>query len=158
MKNNIGFWKVADPYGEFSNWYLSKFTLKGVSFISSEQALMYLKAIMFKDEELASKILEETNQRVIKDLGRQVKNYDDKVWSNNRWNVMVNILKAKFSQNERLKELLLNTGEVDIYEASPCDNIWGIGSIDTCNIKGENLLGKALMETREWLRKGEIYE
>lgn len=153
MKNNIGFWKVTDPYGEFSNWYICKFTFNKITFTSSEQALMYYKALTFKDEKTAFKILKETNQRKIKDLGRQVKDYNDKIWANNRLNIMIEILKAKFSQNETLKELLLNTEEANIYEASPYDSIWGIGSTDTHNINGQNLLGKALMEVREWLKK-----
>jgi ribA/ribD-fused uncharacterized protein len=34
---------------------------------------------------------------------------------------------AKFSQNERLKTFLLNTGNRVLVEASPRDRIWGIG-------------------------------
>ena len=65
------------------------------------------------------------------------------------------ILYHKFSQNKDLKELLLSTKDALIYEASPLDNIWGIGSTDVNDIKGQNLLGKALMETREKLRTNE---
>ena len=43
--NKIGFWKVTEPYGEFSNWYMSNFKIFNIDFISSEQALMYCKAL-----------------------------------------------------------------------------------------------------------------
>ena len=153
--NKIGFWKVNEPYGEFSNWYMSNFKIFNIDFISSEQALMYCKALYFGDKETASKILEETNNKNIKDLGRQVKNYEDLEWSVMRYPIMSLILYHKFSQNKDLKELLLNTKDALIYEASPLDNIWGIGSTDVNDIKGQNLLGKALMETREKLRTNE---
>ena len=95
--NKIGFWKVNEPYGEFSNWYMSNFKLFNIKFISSEQALMYCKALYFGDKEITSKILEETNNKNIKDLGRQVKNYKDLEWSAVRYPIMSLILYHKFS-------------------------------------------------------------
>ncbi len=153
--NKIGFWKVGSPYGEFSNWYSCNFVYGGVEFTSSEQALMYFKAKLFKDEEVASKILKEQNQRKIKDLGRQVKNYDETKWSAIRYNCMVDILYCKFSQNEDLKNILIGTGDASIYEASPLDHIWGIGSDNVNIIKGQNLLGEALMAVRTIIKQKE---
>ena len=72
---------------------------------------------------------------------------------------MVDILKLKFSQNQELKTLLLSTDDSILVEASSYDNIWGIGlnESDAKNTKmedwpGQNLLGKALMEVRDFLR------
>lgn len=145
----IQFWKVNEPYGYMSNWYLTRFTYKDVEFISSEQALMWSKAVIFGDKETANKISKETNQRKIKELGRQVQGYNDEEWSSVRYNIMVTILMEKFNQNLELKKKLLETGDEQIFEASPVDGIWGIKSIDAnVKIDGENLLGKALMEVR----------
>lgn len=145
----MGFFKPGDLYGEFSNWYLCDFSYKGQDFISSEQALMWRKAKMFGDENIAEKILQTTSQGQIKKLGRQVKNYDDKKWAEARYDIMVEILHEKFSQNKELEATLLSTVGMELYEASPYDSIWGIGSASTDCINGQNLLGKALMQVRK---------
>ena len=86
------------------------------------------------------------------------KNYKDKIWASRRYQAMVDALTAKF-QDPELKRILLNTGDRILVEASPYDRIWGIGLseqspfiYDEKNWKGQNLLGKALMEVREKLK------
>ena len=150
--DKIGFWSTRDEYGCFSNWWPCNFTYNKQSFISSEQALMYIKATTFSDTEIAKKILQTKNQKEIKALGREVKNYDNIKWSDIRYEVMVDILISKFTQNKNLADILLSTGDSTIYEASPYDRIWGIGSRDVNVINGTNLLGKALMAVREYMR------
>ena len=161
--------KVTDKYvyfwGEWpSNWYRCHFTIedngKTLHFFNSEQYFMYIKAITFGDTEVAEEILVKgKNPKVAKALGRKVKNYDDKVWNEKRYQVMVDANMLKYSQNEDLKKLLLNkTFEgKNFCEASPLDTIWGLGVgesealDDQSNWKGQNLLGKALDEVREKL-------
>ena len=65
----------------------------------------------------------------------------------------------KFGQNARLKNYLLSTENKILIEASPYDQIWGIGlgkeSPDATQPEkwnGQNLLGFALMEVRDELR------
>jgi hypothetical protein len=92
-----------------------------------------------------------------KGIGRQIRNYNDRIWSAKRYHAMVQVLEAKFEDPE-LKEILLATGDRIIVEASPYDRIWGVGlseeddDLYKGNWKGQNLLGKALMEVREKLR------
>jgi ribA/ribD-fused uncharacterized protein len=66
----------------------------------------------------------------------------------------------KFSQHPQLKEYLLTTGDRVLVEASPVDAIWGIGvaathpdAMQPAKWPGENLLGFALMEVRDQLRR-----
>ena len=158
--NVIGFWKAKDEYGEFCNWYGAKFVYEGIEFKNTEQAFMYLKAKLFNDTKIMEQILKNSNPRICKNLGRAVKPFDSNVFDNHKYQFMVEVLYAKFSQNEHLKEKLINTGDALLVEASPLDKIWGIGmSIehpdfnDPTKWKGTNLLGKALMEVRAQLVK-----
>lgn len=62
---------------------------------------------------------------------------------------MYKALIYKFSQNEDLKQLLLDTGDAEIIEASNKDAYWGWGVDQT----GKNMLGKLLMLVREELKE-----
>lgn len=77
----ICFHNPDEENGYLSNWALSKFTVNGLSFSSMEQYMMYQKAVCFKDEEIAEKILATTDVAIIKALGRQVKGYNDSYWN-----------------------------------------------------------------------------
>jgi len=61
---------------------------------------------------------------------------------------MKKALRAKFTQHEKLKKLLLGTENADIIEDAPNDYQWGCGKDGS----GQNLLGKALMDIREELK------
>lgn len=152
------FWQNRSP---FSNWYPSKFTIDGINFTRGEQYMMYKKAMMFGDTEIAHKILNTDNPKEQKDLGRQVRNYNDEVWSANRVDIMVHGLFEKFNQNPFLKKALLDTGDTELAEASPFDLIWGIGytedkpeAKDKSKWRGQNLLGIVLMKVRDEIRSG----
>lgn len=154
------FWKTKDV---FSQWHKSKFSMEPlyhkdrypqeIEFTTAEQGMMFLKATLFEDFEVAEEILQEQNAKKIKQLGRKVKNFDNSVWAKYRFEIVVHVNMAKFSQNERLKSLLLKSDY--LVEASPYDKIWGIGMEsshpDATNPekwKGLNLLGKALEEVK----------
>ena len=156
----IGFWKIKDAYGQFSNWYPAEFDFEGKHFFNSEQAFMYKKAELFHDEDVMHKILQSKNPMTVKKLGRTVKPFNAEIFDKHKYEFMKSVVYEKFNQNEDLKALLLGTGSEILAEASPLDRIWGIGlSVDDerfCDVaswKGENLLGKVLMEVRGILIK-----
>ena len=142
--------------GPFSNWYPTRFTYKNIIWENSEQAFMWEKAMTFKDFYIANEIRKTPDPKDVKALGREVKGFDGAKWDEVKYQLMVDINVGKFSQNEKLKaELFANSNFV---EASPYDKIWGIGMKagdagieDPKNWKGENLLGKALDETKKIL-------
>ena len=143
----------------FSQWWLSSFEVDKVIYKTAEHWMMAKKAELFKDNEVLEKIIKANSPAEAKKLGREVKNYDDKLWLTNRYEIVKEGNYHKFSQNTDLKTFLLNTKDRILVEASPVDPIWGIGMAsdhkDVMNPekwKGLNLLGFALMEVRDELR------
>ena len=65
--------------------------------------------------------MKETNQNEIKKLGRLVKNFDNKKWNDNKYKIVLNACILKFSQDVKLKNFLINTGNAILVEASPSD-------------------------------------
>lgn len=152
----ICFHNPDEEYGFLSNWYLSKFEVSGVVYSSMEQYMMYQKAICFHDEIVAGQILETDDVSIIKQLGRSVSGYDDTTWNGVRQIVVYEGLKAKFLQNEELRNLLKKTGDAILAECAVKDRIWGIGlsmtdlsRFDKNKWKGQNLLGYSLMMVRD---------
>ncbi len=153
--------KVTDTYvyfytNEFSNFHICSFTFHGFVFGNTEQAFMWQKAMTFGDLDMAQKILETPDDPMgVKHMGRMVKGYDDTIWSSVREQVMLDVNLAKYSQNEYLKTMLLDTGSRIMVEASPVDRIWGVGLsendpeiLEETNWLGQNLLGHVLMAVR----------
>ena len=121
---------------------------------------MYRKALLFKDKKIADKILQCSTPGEAKALGRKVTNFNNEVWNERRMEIVIEGNLLKFSQNPDLKTFLLNTKNRVLVEASPVDEIWGVGlSRDSDKIhdpntwRGLNLLGFALMEVRDRLLK-----
>ena len=111
-------------WGSFlSNWHKAKFEYKGKKFDNTEQAFMWEKAMYFNDKEIANDMLKTPKPAKAKELGRLVKGFDQILWFNVCFDIMVEINKAKYSQNEKLKKLLLSTGDKILVEASPSDTL-----------------------------------
>lgn len=147
----------------FSQWWESPFTVDGTEYKSAEHWMMAKKAELFDDAEVEAKILQCKSPAEVKKMGREVKGYDDALWTANRYDIVMQGNYHKFSQNEELKQFLLGTGDSILVEASPVDPIWGIGldensadAKDPENWRGLNLLGFAIMEAREMINNNEI--
>lgn len=153
--------KITDTHvyfwnGFMSNWFKSKFSVKGYTYNCGEQYMMHMKALLCGDVPTANKIMESQFPSEQKFFGRCVQNYDEAAWSANRVHLMVVGLREKFKQNPSLGKQLKDTGDRIIVEASPEDTIWGVGLhetdpliLDEKNWKGQNLLGQVLMKVRE---------
>lgn len=144
--------------GYLSNWYPSYFNVNKIKYNCMEQFMMAEKARAFHDNKNLSKIMKATAPAIQKALGRNVENYNDNVWQKVRYNIVVKGTIEKYKQNPDLKEKLFTTKGLKLVEASPYDTIWGIGlGIDNPKINntkswnGQNLLGKAITEARDFL-------
>ena len=151
----ICFHNPEEQNGYLSNWYYSVFTIDEIAFSSVEQYMMYEKAILFRDHQTAEKILGTDNVAEIKALGRMVQHFDEEIWREKREVIVHKGVLQKFLQNPELAEKLVETGEQTIAECAVKDRIWGIGlsmrdekrfCVDKW--KGQNLLGKILMQVR----------
>lgn len=153
--------RVTDKYvffwgSEFSNFYPAEFVIDGQKFNCSEQYFMWSKAKFFGDEEIAKQILDATEPIIQKKLGRKVAKFDADKWMEVCKDVMYQAVKAKFTQNEDLKNIILKYKGKTFVEASPYDGIWGVKLAeddpridDEKNWNGLNLLGQVLTELSE---------
>lgn len=141
--------------GVFSQWHPSKFKIDGVEYTHCEQYMMAEKARLFGDTKTLKKIMKAKHPSEQKALGKEVTPFDKKTWNSKARDIVYRGNFAKFTQNEDFKDCLLNTvGQ--LAEASPTDEIWGIGlSADDPRAKsrktwqGTNWLGEVLTQVRE---------
>ncbi|MGC5015436.1 NADAR family protein [Streptosporangium sp. DT93] len=147
--------------GCLSQWWPADLTVDGVVYRTAEHFMMAGKARLFGDEETAAEIVAAEHPKRAKDLGRKVRGFDERVWEEARFDLVVRANLAKFGGHPDLREFLLGTGERVLVEASPVDRVWGIGlAADDERAgrpelwRGPNLLGFALMEVRRTLRQG----
>lgn len=146
--------------GVYSNWYKRTFEFEGVKFNCAEQYMMYIKALLFNDEETAAAIMKTSDPSRQKAWGRKVKGFDPEVWGRVAVPLMVPALVEKFLQSKECLEEILSSDDDIIVEASPKDFIWGIGlseddprALDKSQWLGTNWLGEALMQARTIIRQ-----
>ena len=141
-----------------SQWYPCQFEADSVTYTSAEQYMMAEKARLFGDEEIRAEILNTSDPRKCKALGRKVRNFDKAVWNKEKEHIVRKGNTKKFLQNSALRSFLLSTGDKVLVEASPTDRVWGIGlgknnpdALDPQKWRGQNLLGFALMNVRDFI-------
>lgn len=143
----------------FSQWYEAPFVVDGERYPTAEHFMMAQKAALFGDQETRALVLRAPNPGAAKALGRRVRGFDEAVWTEKRFAIVVRANEAKFSQNPELEQFLKTTGSRILVEASPVDKIWGIGlaqdderAKDPNAWLGLNLLGFALMQVRDVIK------
>lgn len=131
--------------------------------VCSEQAIMIIKAIIMKDYTTVEDLLNinnpssETNDndikifcKRIKEIGRRIKNFNQKIWNNYLPEIVIRILLEKFRSNNMKSLIMQDITDVQsvFAEAASYDNIWGIGVDDKeleahriISWKGYNMLG-----------------
>lgn len=143
----IYFYHTTGEHGCFSNFSHHTVKIDGLMWETSEH---YYQAQKFLDQELQEKVFLASGPGRAADIGRDRSNPRRDDWEDVKDDVMRTVVRAKFSQNEEIKKILINTGDEYLVEDSPTDYYWGCGAERT----GKNMLGRILMEVREEL-KGE---
>ena len=133
----------------------------GTTYNCAEQYMMAAKArVMGDDKTLAQILATDYNPSAIKKLGRRVTPYSEEKWAAARLKCVTHGNFLKFSQNAKLRKILMQTGDLTLVEAAPSDRIWGIGrSVNDAargaSWQGQNLLGEALMAARAMIASGQ---
>lgn len=149
--------------GPLSQWYGSfqdqagGFKFLGHTFNCCEQFMMASKASIMRDAEAFDKIIYEECPRKQKELGRKIRNFDQKLWDIHKECVVFNGNMLKFSQNLNMRDFLLSFSRHTIFaEAAPWDRVWGIGlaiddprALQVAHWKGQNLLGRIISKVRQ---------
>lgn len=151
------FWK-----GPFSQWDRQGFSVDGVLYKTAEHWMMSEKARLFGDEDSRKNIIAASSPKLAKDLGREVKNFDEGIWAQHRYEIVLSGNRYKFQRGMH-RDRLLATGDKILVEASPYDGVWGIkmGESDPdinnpIKWKGLNLLGFVLTELREEIKNARV--
>ena len=126
-----------------------------------EQWMMASKAALFDDLDSFRDIMAEQSPAKQKDLGRAIKNFEPEKWDKCKLLIVKRGNYFKFKQNPELAEFLKSFHPFTIFvEAAPWDKVWGIGlsaddpkAWDIHTWEGENLLGAALMGTKNVIDK-----
>lgn len=149
MYKNNGIYGFDGEYRFLSNFYPSKFDYNDAHFATSEHAFQAMKAVERSD---FFKIANAPSPSAAKRLGREV--YIKRDWDLIKEDVMGDVLYAKFTQNEGLKDCLLNTKNWYLEETNTWnDTYWGV-----CKGVGRNRLGVLLMKLRDELRNSMTLE
>lgn len=137
-------------YAFLSNFYECPVFYEGINFKTAEHAYQWGKTTNVVEQMY---VIVSPTPGIAKRRGQEVTLRED--WNEIRYKVMLDILRAKFSQNCGLRQALEETGDAILIEGNTwCDNTWGDCSCSKCaNKKGENMLGILLMQVREELKE-----
>jgi ribA/ribD-fused uncharacterized protein len=149
-EDEIRFYRASEkPYGAFSNLYRRAIEFEGEVFPTSEHAYQAGKA---RKREVRDWVLSAPSPALVAMAAHGLYYWDIAPgWSRTKFDRMRGVIRAKFTQHEDLRELLLSTGDARLVESATVDNevnrLWG-----EVNGEGRNMLGQLLMELRAELR------
>lgn len=142
----IYFYAKDKAYGELSNFFRCDFFLDDHKWMTVEH--FYQASKFLGNPCYMEKVRLANTPKIARQLGQSREAEIVKEWDDIKEKVMRKALRAKFLKTGKFKDLLLETGEKCIIEASPYDYYWGCGSDGS----GKNRLGELLMELREELK------
>lgn len=129
-------------YRYLSNFYKCDILYQGMLYVTAEHAYQAAKTL---DPQQRQIIVTCATPGDAKRSGRALNLRED--WEDVKLRIMKEVIRAKFSQHELLKDRLVLTEKEEIVEV----NYWGDTFWGVCKGKGENHLGRILMQVREEL-------
>ncbi len=146
--------EFRDEHRFLSNFVPVQVKLQDCDFVfkSVEHAYVAAKTL---DNTMRFEISTITTAGEVKRFGKTLALRPD--WEQVRLGIMEDLVRQKFAQ-EPYTTLLLETGTQEIIEGNKWhDNFWGMCSCPDCEDKGENNLGKILMQIREEIRQPKLF-
>ena len=141
----IHFYSTNEAYGELSNFAPYPILLDGKRWPTSEH---YFQAQKFEDKADQEEVRRARTPMIAAQLGRDRRRKLRRNWESTKVQVMRAAVRAKFTQHEDLRTLLLATGDAQLVEHTENDDYWGDGG----DGRGQNMLGRILEAVREELR------
>lgn len=178
MEGEIWFYDHKEkPYGVFSNFAETSFTVEGRTYPTSEA---YFQSKKFEgpdsspaDLEYAKLVASQNTGNKSAILARQAKPIQNYKWAKDLWDIIQtyskrgvkmrsdwdkvknNVMRVavyhKFNQNPKIKQILLSTGSKPLFEHTHRDMYWADGhpkNDPTIHGEGKNMLGQILEEVR----------
>lgn len=144
-KKVINFYSTRDEYGCFSNFSAHRIFLKEKSWKTTEH---YFQAQKFAGTLHEEELRLAASPMMVAKMGRDRKRPLRKDWEKVKDEIMLEALRAKFTEHKDLRGILLGTGDAVLVEHTKNDSYWADGGDGS----GKNMLGILLMQVREELR------
>ena len=141
----IRFYSTTGDYGSFSNVSRHPITLKKKRWPTTEH---YFQAQKFAGTPHEEAVRMAKKPMLAASMGRDRKRPLRRDWESVKDAIMREAVRAKFTQHEDLKAILLGTGDALLVEHTANDSYWADGGDGS----GKNRLGQILMQVREELR------
>ena len=147
----IRFYRVNDAFGDFSNFAQYEITIDDKVWPTSEH---FFHAGKFTyNPRYQERIRHANTPQYAANLGRDRHYPIRRDWDAVKDDYMRWAVLEKFAQHPDICDILLETGDERIVEASPKDAYWGVGR----DGRGRNMLGVILGEVRRELRAQKLY-
>jgi ribA/ribD-fused uncharacterized protein len=138
------------------NRFLSNFAafpvvFEGVEYPTAEHAYVAAKTL---DPQIRAWVRQIDTPGNAKYRGKSIALRPD--WEDVRNDIMLVILRSKFTRNQQARDQLIATGDAELVEGNAWhDNYWGRCRCKECRRHGDaqNVLGRLLMQVREELRR-----
>ena len=141
----IEFSSKSEAFSELSNFYNAPFTIGSKTYPTVEH---FFQSQKFPgDSVLQEKIRVAKTPVGAKRMGQTASEHFRPDWEEVKEQVMLEGLRAKFTQNPEVAALLRSTGTAALYEKMPRDSYWGTGP----NGCGRNRMGRLLEQIRKEL-------
>jgi N-glycosidase YbiA len=147
MQPVIHFYTTTGRYGCFSNFSRHPIKLGGKTWPTSEH---YSQAQKFAGTEHEDEVRKASTAMIAARMGRDRRRPLRRDWDSVKDRIMLDAVRAKFTQHEELHAVLLGTGDARLVEHTTNDSYWGDGGDGS----GKNRLGQILMQVRAELREG----